>query len=173
MIAGSGPGWPATAHRAAGVLRETASPERMCILWGPDRAAAERAACVPAGALAEVRYPLARLPAMLITGRDAVYLPAGAGGGTDRVVRDVAAVSVLIDFFDCQWEAARPDDARPPRAEVEVLRLLAAGVKHEVIARQLGLSPRTVGRRIDDAYDRLEAVSAFQAGYQAARRGWI
>ncbi len=133
----------------------------------------ELTACLPAEAMVEVRYTRARLPTMLIIGQDAVYLPAGTGGGMDEIVRDIAAVSALIDFFDCQWESADPDDARPPRAEAEVLRLLAAGMKHEVIARQLGLSPRTVGRRIDDAYDRLGAVSAFQAGLRAARRGWI
>jgi DNA-binding NarL/FixJ family response regulator len=42
-----------------------------------------------------------------------------------------------------------------------------------VIARQLRLSRRTVTRRIAALLDRLGATTRFQAGVQAATRGWL
>ncbi|GIH04209.1 hypothetical protein Rhe02_22760 [Rhizocola hellebori] len=57
--------------------------------------------------------------------------------------------------------------------EVEVLRLLAAGLTDEAVARKVGLSARTVRRTIASLNDRLRANSRFQAGVQASRKGWI
>jgi DNA-binding NarL/FixJ family response regulator len=46
-------------------------------------------------------------------------------------------------------------------------------MKDDVIARQLGISERTVRRRVADLAARLGAASRFQIGAQAARRGWV
>ena len=48
--------------------------------------------------------------------------------------------------------------------------LLAGGATDETIARQLGLSTRTVERRVRAMLDQLGAETRFQAGVQAARR---
>ena len=53
-----------------------------------------------------------------------------------------------------------------------LVNLLASGRKDEAIARQLGVSGRTLRRRIAEVQDQLGATSRFQAGLQAARRGW-
>jgi DNA-binding NarL/FixJ family response regulator len=50
---------------------------------------------------------------------------------------------------------------------------LASGAKDEQIARALGLSLRTVRRRVAQLLDELGAGSRFQAGVEAVRRGWI
>ena len=50
---------------------------------------------------------------------------------------------------------------------------LARGAKDEQLARTLGLSLRTVRRRVAELLDELEASSRFQAGVEAVRRGWI
>jgi DNA-binding NarL/FixJ family response regulator len=42
-----------------------------------------------------------------------------------------------------------------------------------VIARQLGVSERTVRRRVSDLAEILGAGSRFQIGAQAVRRGWV
>ncbi len=60
-------------------------------------------------------------------------------------------------------------DARDRR----ILALLANGLSDHVIARDLGISTRTVERRVRDLMNRLTATTRFQAGVQAARRGWI
>ena len=54
-----------------------------------------------------------------------------------------------------------------------LLEQLARGAKDEQIARTLGLSLRTVRRRVADLMDDLGAGSRFQAGVEAVRRGWI
>lgn len=73
------------------------------------------------------------------------------------------------------WRArARADEERQPTpAERELLTLVAGGIKDEAIARQLGLSTRTVRRRIRILFDELGASNRFHAGVQAARRGWF
>jgi DNA-binding NarL/FixJ family response regulator len=48
--------------------------------------------------------------------------------------------------------------------EDTIITLLAAGVKDEAIARQLGVSPHTVRRRIAALCKRLGVTTRFQAG---------
>ncbi|MFD1936887.1 hypothetical protein ACFSKW_35995 [Nonomuraea mangrovi] len=50
--------------------------------------------------------------------------------------------------------------------------MLAAGLKDEAVVRRLGVSLRTVHRRVSELTDRLGARTRFQAGLLAARRGW-
>jgi DNA-binding CsgD family transcriptional regulator/sugar-specific transcriptional regulator TrmB len=63
------------------------------------------------------------------------------------------------------WYLATPDKI--------MLRLLGSGHKDELVAKQLGLSVRTVRRRISDLMNILDARSRFQAGLLAGQRGWI
>jgi DNA-binding NarL/FixJ family response regulator len=53
------------------------------------------------------------------------------------------------------------------------LELLALGGKDEAVARHLGVSLRTVRRRVADLLEELGATTRFQAGMEAVRRGWI
>jgi DNA-binding NarL/FixJ family response regulator len=54
-----------------------------------------------------------------------------------------------------------------------LLRLLADGLTDEAAAKRLGISARTVRRIMADLMDRLGAESRFEAGVEAARRGWL
>ena len=54
-----------------------------------------------------------------------------------------------------------------------ILRQLQSGSKDEQIARTMGLSLRTVRRRIAELMIELGADTRFQAGAEAARRGWL
>ena len=72
--------------------------------------------------------------------------------------------------------AAAPHRRRrglPTRRDQTILALLAAGAPDATIARQTGVSQRTVERRVRALMDRLGAGTRFQAGVQAARRGLI
>jgi DNA-binding NarL/FixJ family response regulator len=51
--------------------------------------------------------------------------------------------------------------------------MLQAGYKDQAIARQLGMSARTVTRRIAAIASRLGLDTRFQLGTEAAKRGWI
>ena len=65
-------------------------------------------------------------------------------------------------------DALEPE-AWPQAPDTEVLALLAAGMKDDAIARQLGLSPRTVQRRVQVLCERLGARTRFHAGFLAAQ----
>ena len=66
-----------------------------------------------------------------------------------------------------QIEQGQNDDTR------RLLSMLGAGLTDVSIARELGVSERTVTRRIMALQDMLAARSRFQLGVQAARRGWL
>jgi DNA-binding CsgD family transcriptional regulator len=96
-------------------------------------------------------------------------------------------LDALIDLFEGHWERATPltTDGLPepgtPAAgsagigapERLLLSLLVAGVPDKSIVTQLGISRRTVQRRVD----RLMALAGVDTrtalAYQAARRGWL
>lgn len=61
----------------------------------------------------------------------------------------------------------------PTEDELALLRLLARGFTDEVVAQKLGLTGRTLRRRLRSAMDKLEASSRFEAGFKLARSGWL
>jgi DNA-binding CsgD family transcriptional regulator len=104
--------------------------------------------------------------------------PLGYADEPRLLVRQPAIVAALTLLFEQFWDQATPLpdlDARRPRVDVRrsLLRQLAAGAKDEQIARTLGLSLRTVRRRVADLMIELGADTRFQAGVEAARRGWL
>lgn len=95
------------------------------------------------------------------------------------VVHESTLLDALVDLFRMYWDLAVPiGDETTERAPVDddtrrLLTLLASGLKDDAIARQLGLSTRTMRRRMRAMLDELSAANRFQAGVQAARRGWL
>lgn len=89
----------------------------------------------------------------------------------------------LIGIFETYWTLGVPIvGGRHPAERIEegptddtrrLLSLLGAGLTDGAIARELGVSERTVTRRIMALQDALAARSRFQLGVQAARRGWL
>lgn len=61
----------------------------------------------------------------------------------------------------------------PTDDELALLRLLSLGFTDEVVAQKLGLTGRTLRRRLRSAMDKLGASSRFQAGYKLAQSGWL
>lgn len=97
------------------------------------------------------------------------------------VVRPSTLLDALIGLFESYWAAATPLDSdhtapagdAPSDDDATLITLLVTGLKDDAIARQLGLSTRTMRRRMRRLYEQLEVSNRFQAGVQAARRGWI
>ena len=88
----------------------------------------------------------------------------------------------LIGVFETYWTLGVPitadqlddeEDQGPPEDIRRLLSLLGAGLTDASIARELGVSERTVNRRIIALQDALAARSRFQLGVQASRRGWL
>ncbi|AKU15563.1 response regulator transcription factor [Luteipulveratus mongoliensis] len=85
--------------------------------------------------------------------------------------------------IDSTWQMGVPwrgsaDLAQQPTAaldtkDLDILTLLTSGAADATIARQLGISQRTVERRVRRMLDLLNAETRFQAGVQACKRGWI
>lgn len=115
------------------------------------------------------------------------------GGSTDCLYTEAPPlIEVLSELFDRYWAAAaRLSDAdtsaapatdragpgggarRPTEEERQLLALFAAGVKDDAIARQFGVSTRTLRRRIQNLYAELGTTNRFGAGVAAARRNWL
>ncbi|MEU9508555.1 helix-turn-helix transcriptional regulator [Micromonospora sp. NPDC048170] len=107
------------------------------------------------------------------------------------LVRDPVLIRALTALFEWYWEIGMPlgaytaerlfadaatsgqGPAQPDDAERELLLLLVAGLTDRQIAAQLGLHERTVRGRIQRIKTRLGARTRYQAGYLAARYGWL
>lgn len=107
-------------------------------------------------------------------------------GASSVVVHRSALTDALCAVFETLWRQGAPlggpTGSGVPSAtasgeltaiEREILTLLAAGLSDNAITRQLGISVRTLRRRIGELQERLGANGRFQAGVLAARRGWI
>jgi DNA-binding CsgD family transcriptional regulator len=119
---------------------------------------------------------------MIIIDREIALVPINpvdTGQGALEV-HSPGVVTALHLLFEQVWESATPfgevpkstDEGLEP-LERELIRLLATGHTDETVGRKLGLSVRTVRRLMSDLTQRLGASSRFQAGAEAARRGWL
>ncbi|MEU6295225.1 hypothetical protein [Streptomyces erythrochromogenes] len=100
---------------------------------------------------------------------------AGADGAA-LVFGDSLLHGAALPLFESLWARATPvgSPVSPLSAEQgELLGLLASGLKDETIARRLGVHVHTARRRITRMLEELDADTRFQAGVQAAIRGWL
>jgi len=96
-------------------------------------------------------------------------------------IRTPGVLAALTDLFDRHWreavplERARQQTLRDQRNEQEqrLLRLLASGRKDESIARQFGVSTRTVRRMIAELSQKLGAASRFELAVRAIELGLL
>lgn len=112
-----------------------------------------------------------RSVAMVVTGDDAV------------VNRAASAVAPLCVLADQVWGKGSPGPRRHQTSDQvqfdqtprhhKVLRLLADGLTDDAIARQVGVSVRTVRNDMAAAMLSLDARSRFQAGVRAAQLGLL
>ncbi|MEU5941178.1 helix-turn-helix domain-containing protein [Micromonospora sp. NPDC047548] len=118
---------------------------------------------------------------LAIGDRSVALLPLASERAVDAalVVRAPMVVSALAKLFELLWTQATPlpvwdpEEPTPVGHDIDrrLLGLLATGLKDEAIARELGISVRTLGRRSSALLAALGARTRFQAGLQAARRG--
>ncbi|WP_340539343.1 helix-turn-helix transcriptional regulator [Nocardioides sp. GXZ039] len=95
------------------------------------------------------------------------------------LTRAPGLVQVMSGIFELLWglaievrASAWAATSANPGGEVgddRVLLLMAAGLSDPAIARELGISERTLSRRIAALQQRLGAKTRFQLGYQAAQ----
>ncbi|MFG2909532.1 LuxR C-terminal-related transcriptional regulator [Kitasatospora sp. NPDC048286] len=116
---------------------------------------------------------------LIVFDREMAFIPAQDGSWGAVVIREPSIVAYLCEIFEQTWERATPFTTAVGRQlewvsrEIDetIVRLLAAGLKDEAVARRLGMSLRTARRHIADIMEDLGAESRFQAGFRAAARG--
>ncbi|WP_114907424.1 helix-turn-helix transcriptional regulator [Ornithinimicrobium murale] len=113
---------------------------------------------------------------LVVADRQIALLPLSlqTPGDSALVVHSSALLDALQRMFWLLWEQAVPIvpelDEEEADADPRLLTMLSAGMKDESIARHLGVSSRTVGRRVAELMERLGVRTRFQAGVYAQRR---
>ncbi|MEV4613591.1 helix-turn-helix transcriptional regulator [Kitasatospora sp. NPDC049258] len=118
---------------------------------------------------------------LIVFDRELAFIPERRGTWGAVVIREPSIVHYLCAVFENAWTYAQPfSDAAVDGLERvakdldrTIMRLLAAGLKDETIARRLGMSLRTTRKHIADITDMLGAESRFQAGVLCARSGLL
>ena len=99
--------------------------------------------------------------------------------GTSLLVTDPTLLTALTRTFEALWVLAVPITVTGAvgqdlgERDRRIITLMAAGATDDAIARRIGLSRRTVVRRVAVLQEQLGATTRFQAGVQAAQRGWL
>ncbi len=90
-------------------------------------------------------------------------------------IRSRLLVQMFVATFDEAWRVGLPVPATAGDSESDsrLLALLASGLKDEAIARYLGVSLRTVRRRVAGLMEEMGAHTRFQLGLAAERRGLL
>ncbi|AXI78443.1 helix-turn-helix domain-containing protein [Peterkaempfera bronchialis] len=103
----------------------------------------------------------------------------GAPNDAAAFIEDEAVVGYLVNVFESLWERAIPFLGTvqvPPQVvsglRQQILRFMAQGVGHRVIARRLGLSERTLARHIAEMREEYGVETLFQLGWKAAQSNW-
>ncbi len=99
------------------------------------------------------------------------------GAITDDLVaiRSPMLIQAFSSIFDASWRAGLPVPHSIVRdvGNDRLVAMLAAGHKDEAIARYLGVSLRTVRRRVSLLMEEYGAQTRFQLGIAAQRRGLV
>jgi len=124
---------------------------------------------------------------LLIADRSVALLPlapTSEDSGTGAlVIHPSGLLDALLLLFDLVWASARellpatglaaqPTDGID-ELDARLLTLLLAGLTDQAIAGQLGISARTVQRRVSALMTRAQVATRFALGHEAARRGWF
>jgi sugar-specific transcriptional regulator TrmB len=99
----------------------------------------------------------------------------GLGEPSAAVIRSSELLDALIALFESYWERATPlfSDGAAEEPDRLLLSLVVAGMPDKSIATHLGVSKRTVQRRLDRLMDVAGVDSRAGLAFQSAKRGWL
>ncbi|WP_344094588.1 transcriptional regulator TrmB [Microbacterium deminutum] len=127
---------------------------------------------------------LSALPTRLFIGDDDMALLPMRSRGEGRsagalLVNPGGLLDLVIAIFEEYWSSATDflsDGASvdgPDRLDRDLLKLLLLGLTDAVVGSQLGISVRTVQRRIAELMTRAGVTTRIQLGAEAVRREWV
>ncbi|MFL6099007.1 MAG: hypothetical protein ACJ71T_03530 [Actinomycetales bacterium] len=118
----------------------------------------------------EVPHPFA------VFGADLVLSSTSWGAASPDLlaIRSAVVVPAFIALFEQLWRSALPmPRTRQDGTDDRLVAMLASGLKDEAIARYLGVSLRTVRRRVASLMEEHDVQTRFQLGLAAERRGLL
>jgi DNA-binding CsgD family transcriptional regulator len=131
----------------------------------------------------QVRTTTGTFDRLLIFDSAIAFIPMARQHGNPpgaALVQDATIVEFARRVFENHWAvsipfALEPDARAETLTEVQeaILKLMASGMKDDVIARRLGMATRTCRRYITTLMEELGATSRFQAGVRAAQLGLL
>ncbi|WP_448321932.1 response regulator transcription factor [Streptomyces sp. CO7] len=131
---------------------------------------------------AHVRFSAAPLPDLVSFDRELALVRSAPPDGRPQVlVTRYEATNVLHQFQQVLWDqAAEPPGpggaARVPEldeTQMQVLRMLASGMKDDTACRQMNVSVRTYRRHVATILKSLDVNTRFEAGLAAAELGLL
>lgn len=137
-----------------------------------------------------------RIPAkFVIADREVALIPIEAGQPELEpgvlLVQASALIEVMVELFESVWAQATPlrpgiadGDLRDPGPgrgrglplsdeDAQIVSLLLSGLSDKNVATQLGMSLRTVQRRVRHVMDLAKVHTRMQLGWHSARNGWM
>ncbi|MFD9035636.1 LuxR C-terminal-related transcriptional regulator [Streptomyces sp. NPDC059567] len=130
----------------------------------------------------EVRTVDEMFDRLIVCDRTVAFIPTSSAYEQEALeIREPAVVRFLSNIFDHAWARGIPAtltrDRRPKLVasdlERALARMLVAGYTEEKIARDLGMSRRTVADHTSRLSRRLGSISRAQLGYLIAARGLL
>ncbi|MFB7712383.1 helix-turn-helix transcriptional regulator [Streptomyces sp. NPDC056105] len=85
-------------------------------------------------------------------------------------------VLLAMELFEAVWRRSRPylrEDGDLSSTDRRILQLMLSGLTDTATAHQLGMSPRTVQRRVRALMDTAAVSSRMQLGWYAMRNNWV
>lgn len=131
---------------------------------------------------------VAEVPLRMVIADRALALVPLASRASDApaalLVHPSGLLDALITLFELVWAQANEivptakgiselAADRIDEVDARILTLLLTGLTDHAIGGQLGLSLRTVQRRVSNLMDQAGVATRFQLGHVAGRRGWI
>ncbi|BCJ75185.1 hypothetical protein CS0771_47290 [Catellatospora sp. IY07-71] len=131
---------------------------------------------------------VAQVPLRLVIADRALALvplaPRDSNAPAALLVHPSGLLDALTTLFELVWAQANEivptaqgiselAAHRIDEIDARILTLLLAGLTDQAIGSQLGLSLRTVQRRVSNLMEQAGVVTRFQLGHVAGRRGWV
>lgn len=118
---------------------------------------------------------------MLVSDRELAMIPLppreSAEGTAALLVHPSGLLDGLVSLFEHVWATSTPLGATTHEGltdlDGQVMSLLLAGLTDQAIGSQLGLSMRTVQRRVSHLMDMAGVTTRVQLGWEANRRDWV
>lgn len=133
---------------------------------------------------AQVRTTRNHIDRMIIIDEQVAVVPVDPADSAKGalIVRHPGLLAGFVDLFSRTWtdstdlwgtEQCPEVEAGVSTQDRRILELLARGCTDETSAREVGVSVRHLRRSISRLMQELGATSRFEAGVEAARRGWL